>query len=94
MKVRYDDKLQPFIEWEQARGVFMRIWIQSKDDFETDWAKAERYLRVVRCDAAGQPGEHPTDFPIFNGRLSDVQILRTFFYSTNTIIGCPLPIDS
>ena len=89
--IQHDHRGQPFIEWEQAEGCFKRAWIQRKDEQEKDWAHTGRYLNVVRCETPGHPGGNPTDFPIFDTRLSDEQILEAFVASVCAITGCVLP---
>ena len=62
---------------------------QRKTDPEKDWAKAPRYLNVVRCNGQGGIGGNPTDFPIFN-ELPDEQVLRAFVLAASAITGCVL----
>jgi hypothetical protein len=88
--VQSDHKGQPFIEWEQAEGCYKRAWIQYKDDQDKDWAGTGRYLNVVRCETPGHPGGNPADFPIFDSRLSDEQILEAFVSSICALTGCVL----
>jgi hypothetical protein len=84
-----DQKGQPCIEWEQAKGCYKRAWIQRKDDPDKDWAGTGRYLNVVRCETPGHPGGNPTDFPI-SSDLSDEQILQAFVSAVCAITGCPV----
>lgn len=90
MDIKQDGQGQPYIEWEQANDCYKRAWIQRKQDPSKDWAGAERYLNVVRCNEPGRPGGNPTDFPIFND-LPDEQILRAFVHATAAITGGTLP---
>lgn len=91
LKIQYDMKGQPFIEWEQAPGGYKRAWIQHKACSEKDWAGTGRYLNVVRIEQLGAgPAGNPTDFPIFSP-LADEQILEAFVASVSAITGCKLP---
>lgn len=92
MKIQFDQKNQPYIEWEQIPGGFKRAWIQHKDDPEKDWAGTGRYLNVARCEKPGHPGGNPTDFPIFND-LSDKQILIAFVHAASAITGCKILVE-
>ena len=85
MRIQRDGNGQPYIEWEQVKGIYKRAWIQERHD-EKDWARTGRYLNVVRCNEPGQPGGNPADFPIYN-QLPDEQILLAFVYATNAITG-------
>ncbi|HEY0235915.1 MAG TPA: hypothetical protein VGC86_12815 [Afipia sp.] len=93
MHIQRDGNDQPYIQWVQAGGHQKRAWIQRKADEGKNWAGAERYLNVVRCNENGNPSGNPTDFPIFND-LSDEQILRAFVQSTCAITGCSLPSEA
>ena len=88
MQIQRDGSEQPFIEWEQAQGHFKRAWIQRKTEPGKDWAGTGVYLNVVRCNSPGHPGGNATDFPIFDSRLSDEQILMAFVQTINAITGC------
>ena len=90
MEFGKDGKDQLYVVWDQG-GAKKRAWIQTKDDPEKDWAKTKRYLNVVRCNEHGNPGGNATDFPVFDKRLSDEQILRAFVYSISSITGCQIP---
>ena len=89
MEIKRDGNGSPYIEWEQAAGCYKRAWIQRKADASKNWANAERYLNVVRCNEPGRPGGNPTDFPIFND-LPDEQILIAFVQAVSAMTGCKL----
>lgn len=86
MKMEEDNHGQPYIEWEQAEGIYKRAWVQRRTG-EKDWAGTRRYLNVVRCDSQGHPGGFPADFPIYND-LPDEQVLLAFVHAVNAITGC------
>ncbi len=92
MKIKRDTKGQPYIEWEQAKDIYKRAWIQDRRG-EQDWAGTRWYLNVVRCDERRNPDGIPADFPLYNKKynkkLSDEQILLAFVYATNAITGVP-----
>ena len=90
LPIQIDTKGQRYIQWMQGPGP-KRAWIVRHTE-QKDWAGTGRYLCVVRIDPnrAGISG-NPTDFPIFNERLSDDQILEAFVASVCAITGCPLP---
>lgn len=90
MEIRRDGNGSPYVEWEQIPGSFERAWAQTKDNPEKDWAGTRRYLNVVRCNAPGQPGGNPTDFPIFN-EVPAEEILIAFVMTVNGITGCQPP---
>lgn len=87
MQIQKDKSGQPYIEWEQIKGIYKRAWIQRKVAPDKNWAGTVRYLNVVRCNSRGHPGGNPTDFPIFND-LPDEQILEAFVHATSAITGC------
>ena len=87
MEIQKDGNGQPYIQWEQAKDIYKRAWIQERHG-ERDWAGTVRYLNVVRCDELGNPSGNPADFPIYN-KLLDEQILLAFVYATNAITGIP-----
>ena len=90
MKIQEDTKGPPYIQWEQARSIYKRAWIQKrKRGGKNDWAGTGLYLNVVRCDERGNPDGIPADFPLYNKKLSDEQILLAFVYATNAITGVP-----
>ena len=86
MEIRKDNKGQPYIEWEQAEGIYKRAWVQHKTG-DSDWARCGRYLNIVRCNSPGHPGGNPADFPIYND-LPDGQVLLSYVYAVNAITGC------
>ena len=90
LEIKYDHtpKEQPFIEWQQANGVYKRAWIQTRTG-DKDWAGTGRYLNVVRCKEKGRIGGNPADFPIHNN-LSDEDILLAFVHSVSAITGAKL----
>lgn len=87
MLIQQDGNGAPYIEWEQSEGGYKRAWIQHKADGR-DWASTGRYLNVVRCNAPGRPGGNPTDFPVFDTKLSDNELLVSFVALVNGLTGC------
>jgi hypothetical protein len=93
LQVKLDKADQPYIQWHQGAHI-KRAWIQRKKNPDKDWAGVERYLNVVRCDDDGRPAGNATDFPIYDGRLSDEHILQAFVVTVCAITGCRLPKES
>lgn len=86
IRIQRDSRGQPYIEWEQAKGIYKRAWVQHRTG-DKDWAGSTRYLNVVRCEPAGHPKGNATDFPIYND-LPDEQVLLSLVYAVNAITGC------
>ena len=92
MKIKFDGQGQPYVQWEQAPGGYKRAWIQRRQGQEKDWAGSGRYINVVRCESLnGSPAGAPTDFPVFDVRLSDSQVLHAFVHAICAVTGCILP---
>lgn len=92
MKVSWDGKGQPYVEWLQAENAWghKRAWVQRKSEPDKDWAGTGRYVNVVQADGKGRTGGLPADFPIFSD-LPDEQVLTAFVAAVCAITGCRLP---
>lgn len=92
--IQRDGNGQPYIQWAQiaSTGGYKRAWIYRPRDPSKDWANTGRYISVVRCETATSgPAGNATDFPIFDSRLTDEQILEAFVASVCAITGCAIP---
>ncbi len=91
MRVYYDRRDQPYIEWEQTPTVIKRAWVQRREGSD-DWANTGRYLLVARFGEDEKPAGAPVAFPIWANQ-SDEQVLLAFVYGVNAATGGALELD-
>ncbi len=93
LAIHRDGSNQPYIQWEQVAkpGGYKRAWISHRTG-DKDWAGTGRYLNVVRAEGPESgPAGQSTDFPIFDSRLQDEQILEAFVAAVCGVTGCRIP---